>query len=152
MAVGEIVFDEANREWHRGLDMDVRDIFARSGMRSAIRPAGYIVRQVRPPRGKTWPMKTIMGQKAGVFLVAYIAGQDAKKVGHCVMIDCRRRIVACNHLGVMPFRMENAKESEATHEELKGKLCVCNITMVWRVLEGSKKRSKKQSQKRQRCV
>jgi hypothetical protein len=110
---------------------------ADSEVQKALSAAGVLLLRVKLT--DTIGMATIMGQKEGTFLVCYNAKTKEKEgedIGHCVTIDCLRRIAFCNQNGVYPFCLSAKKgpETADTHNNLRKRLGVRRITHVYRVL------------------
>ena len=86
-------------------------------------------KQPKPPT-----FKTILGQKDGVFLVEFRWNKPGGGSWHVVAVNCDQRRVFCNTLGVVPFQTSKAKESEATHDEVRRIFHALSTVHVWRVL------------------
>jgi len=110
---------------------------ADSKVQEALSDAGVLLLRVELPR--TLGMATLMGQKEGMFLVCYNAKTKTEKgedIGHCVTIDCLRRIAFCNQNGVYPFCLSASQGPETAdkHTKLRKLLGVREIKHVYRVL------------------
>ena len=66
-------------------------------------------------------------------------------MGHCILVDCHRRIAYCNTKGVFPFTMGKSKETQETHKKLKARLAAGTITHVSRLLQKSSTTKRKRS-------
>jgi hypothetical protein len=67
-------------------------------------------------------MQDLLSQPRGIFLMELFwqkvqANGERKCDYHAVVVNCDRRVVLCNTLGVVPFTAGRAVESEQSHME-----------------------------------
>lgn len=102
-----------------------------------IAEAGFRLKIVKPRGVRQLTLQYLMGQKLGIYLVEFYCqnrgegGAPSNSAFHMVVVDCFRRLVLCNTVGVLPFNLHARAESEATHEEIRERLRVRNVCGVW---------------------
>lgn len=99
--------------------------------------AGYKLKRVKAQGVKDATLEYLLGQKCGVFLVEFFVqnrgsgSAPSSTAFHVVVVDCFRRLVLCNTLGILPFNLHSCAESEGTHAEIRHRLRVRNVCAVW---------------------
>ena len=120
----------------------IRLLISDDEVRATVGATGYHLRAIHKESvhsGTTFGLTAITGQLEGSFVVVFKTNipsdPNGPMVGHCLLVDCHRRIAFCNTKGVYPFAMGKSRESQATHKELKQRLAVGTITHVYRLLQ-----------------
>lgn len=102
-----------------------------------IAEAGYRLKIVKPRGVRQLTLEYLIGQKLGIFLVEFYVqnrgegGASSNSAFHVVVVDCFRRLVLCNTVGVLPFNLHARAESAVTHAEIRKRLRVRNVCAVW---------------------
>jgi hypothetical protein len=108
-------------------------------VRATVHAAGYHLQAIHKDGGGTFGLTAITGQLEGSFVVVFKTNipmdPNGPTVGHCILVDCHRRIAFCNTKGVFPFTMGKSKETQETHKKLKARLAVGTITHVYRLFQ-----------------
>jgi hypothetical protein len=102
-----------------------------------IAEAGYKLKSLKPRGVQQATLQYLLGQKLGIYLVEFFVqnrgkgGAPSNSAFHVVVVDCFRRLVLCNTIGILPFNLHARAESEATHAEIRDRLRVRNVCAVW---------------------
>jgi len=108
-------------------------------VRATVHAAGYHLQAINKDGGGTFGLTAITGQLEGSFVVVFKTNvprdPNGLTVGHCILVDCHRRIAFCNTKGVFLFTMGKSQETHTTHKTLKAQLAVGTITHVYRLLQ-----------------
>ena len=83
-------------------------------------------------------LHTLFNFTSGVFLVEFFWRFQLKSGAmasdwHVIAVNCDRRLVFCNTLGVIPFDNGLSKESEATHRAVENYFHIRSVNYVWLV-------------------
>lgn len=126
----------AENEKHPGrapVDAAVR--FSHQSADALIQKAGYVLRPINVKHidGK---LESILQQANGIFLVEFY-WRKTFSVGntndwHVIAVNCDRRLIFCNSLGVIPFaNTSTKKESAETHALVAKYFCIRSINSLW---------------------